>query len=151
MQKLFFALAAALCVAASASAQVQVSDAWVRATVPQQQASGAFMTLRSPGAVRLVEVRTPSAARVELHQMAMQGQMMAMRQVDDIALPANTPVALASGGYHVMLMELKRQLKAGDTVELSLVFEGKDKHRETVLVKAPVKPITYAPPASAHQ
>lgn len=151
MKKLFFALAAATCVSASAFAQVQVSDAWVRATVPQQQASGAFMTLRSPGAVRLVEVHSPSAARVELHQMAMQGDRMAMRQVDQIALPANTVLALASGGYHVMLMDLQRQLKAGETVELSLVFEGKDKHRETVLVKAPVKPLTYAPAASAHQ
>jgi copper(I)-binding protein len=70
---------------------------------------------------------------------------MKMSAVDGIDLPAGKPVALASGGYHVMLMQLKRQMKEGDTVPLTLVVQKKDKKLETVEVKALVKPLTYAP------
>ena len=78
--------------------------------------------------------------------MEMQGQMMKMRQVDGVELPAGVPVNLASGGYHVMLMDLKGQLKAGDTVALTLVVQGKDNKRETIALKVPVKPLGYAAP-----
>ena len=69
---------------------------------------------------------------------------MTMREVDAIDLPAGVMVNLASGGYHVMLSGLKRQLKEGDVVPLSLVVERKKGRRETVAVNATVKPLTYA-------
>jgi copper(I)-binding protein len=72
---------------------------------------------------------------------------MNMEAVDGIDLPAGKPVALASGGYHVMLMQLKRQLKDGETVPLTLVFRGKDKKLESMEVQVPVKPLTYTPAA----
>ncbi|HZX28997.1 MAG TPA: copper chaperone PCu(A)C [Telluria sp.] len=142
-QLLRAALAATLALAAAgASAQVTIKNAWIRATVPVQKATGAFMQITSAQDARLVAVTTPVAGLVELHQMDMKGGMMNMRHVESIDLPAGKPVELASGGYHVMLLELKRQMKAGDTVPLTLVVENKDRKRSTVAVTATVKPLT---------
>jgi len=67
--------------------------------------------------------------------------VMKMRAVPMLELPAGKAVELKPGGYHVMLLDLKQQLRNGDTVPLSLVVEGKDGQRETVEIKAPVKPL----------
>lgn len=135
------ALAAALLAVASAHAQVTVKDAWVRATVPQQKATGAFMQLQSAQDARLVSVSTPLTASAEVHEMALQDNVMRMRPMPALDLPAGKPVELKPGGYHVMLMDLKQQVKEGDTVPLTLVFEGKDGKRQTVQVQAPVRPL----------
>ena len=146
MKKQFFAFAVSIAMAASAAAQVTVRDPWIRATVPAAQATGAFMELVSAQDARLVDVSTPVAGIVEIHQMSMKDDRMMMSAVDSIDLPAGKPVALASGGYHIMMMDLKRQMKAGETVPMTLVFEKKDKKRETVEVQVSVKPLTYSPP-----
>jgi copper(I)-binding protein len=127
-----------LCAAAAVQAQTQisVSDAWVRATVPQQKATGAFMQLTSQQDARLVEVRSPIAGSVELHQMSMTDNVMKMRQIDGLDLPAGQGVGLKPGGYHVMLFDLKAPVKAGDKVPLTLVVEGKGKERSTIEVVA---------------
>jgi copper(I)-binding protein len=145
MNKLAFALIASIGFvhAAQAAAPLTVSAAWVRATVPQQKSSGAFMLLQSPVDARLVAVSTP-VGDAELHQMEMKGDMMKMQQVDAIELPAGKTVSLASGGYHVMLVNLKHQLKAGDSVALTLVVEGRDKKRSSTTVQVPVKPLTHS-------
>ena len=149
MIKHLLALIASITLASAAFAQTTVSNPWVRATVPQQTASGAFMQVRSADSARLVAVSSPVAASVQLHKMEMNGQMMKMREVDSIDLPAGATVNLASGGYHVMLFGLKRQLKEGDAVPLTLVIERKKGKRETIAVNAPVKPLTYAGAPSA--
>jgi copper(I)-binding protein len=131
--------------AACAQAQVTVKDPWARATVPAAKASGAFMQLQSAQDARLVEVRSSVAAVAEIHQMAMENNMMKMQLVDGIDLPAGKTVELASGGYHIMLMQLKRQLKDGETVPLTLVVQKKDKKLETIEVNVPVRPISYVP------
>lgn len=136
--------AALLAVAGPVLAQVTVTAPWVRATVAQQSSTGAFMQLKSPKAVKLVSVSTPVAGIVEVHEMAMDGQIMRMRAVPALDLPADKTVELKPGGYHVMLMDLKGQVKAGDTVPMTLVFEGADQKRETVQVKATVKPLGAA-------
>src|SRR5450830_471477 len=116
-----FLAAAALSTGALAqSLQVSVTDPWVRATVPQQKSAGAFMRLQSPAPARLVGVSTPVAGRAEIHEMAMENNTMRMRQVDGIDLPAGQAVNLASGGYHLMFFDLKRQLKEGETVPVTL-------------------------------
>jgi copper(I)-binding protein len=138
------ALAAAGLFATAALAQVTVTEPWVRATVPAQKSSGAFMQLRSPKDARLVAVRTPVAGNAELHQMEMQGQSMKMRPVDAIQLPAGQVVNLASGGYHVMLFDLKRQLKEGEAVPLTLVVEDAQHKRSDVNVTMQVKPLGYS-------
>ena len=151
MTRLLSLLAAAL-FSTGALAQVTVLEPWVRATVPQQKAAGAFMRVQSATAARLVGVSTPAAGRAELHEMAMENNTMRMRQVDAIDLPAGKPVDLASGGYHVMFFDLKRQLKEGETVPVTLVVEDAAKKKSSVTVEAKVQPMSYvAPKAGGHQ
>jgi periplasmic copper chaperone A len=151
MTRLLSLLAAAL-FSTGALAQVTVLEPWVRATVPQQKAAGAFMRVQSATAARLVGVSTPAAGRAELHEMAMENNTMRMRQVDAIELPAGKPVNLASGGYHVMFFDLKRQLKEGETVPVTLVVEDAAKKKSSVTVEAKVQPMSYvAPKAGGHQ
>jgi len=129
----------ALATAGVAWSQTTVKDPWVRGTVAQQKASGAFMQITSAQGGKLVSASSPVAGVVEVHEMAMEGDVMKMRAVESLELPAGKTVEFKSGGYHVMLMDLKQQLKAGDTVPLTLVVEGKDGKRETIEVKAPVR------------
>jgi copper(I)-binding protein len=149
MTRLLSLLAAAL-FSTGALAQVTILDPWVRATVPQQKAAGAFMRVQSATAQRLVGVSSPVAGRAELHEMAMENNTMRMRQVDAIDLPAGKPVNLAAGGYHVMFFDLKRQLKEGETVPVTLVLQDGAK-KSSVTVEAQVKPMTWVAPAPAHQ
>ena len=134
-------VAAAVLAAGAASAQTTVRDAWVRGTVAQQLGTGAFMTLVSARGGRLVAVQTPLARAAELHAMEMQGDVMAMRAIDSLELPAGRPVQLKPGGHHLMLLGLTQQLRPGDTVPLTLIIEGQDGRRETIELKAPVKPL----------
>lgn len=134
----------------SALAQVNVADPWVRATVPQQKATGAFMSITAPQGARLVEAKSPVAGIVEIHEMAMENNVMKMRAVSGLDLPAGKPVELKPGGYHVMLMDLKQQMKDGQTVPITLVVEGSDKKRSTVEIKAVVRPLTSDGKKSSH-
>jgi hypothetical protein len=134
----------------TAQAQVKINDAWVRATVPQQKATGAFMQITAAQDSRLVEVRSPAAATVELHQMEMKDQVMKMRTVGVLDLPAGKLIELKPGGYHVMLIDLKTQVKDGDMIPITLVIENKDKKRETVEIKALAKPLNQGGNAMQH-
>jgi copper(I)-binding protein len=128
---------ASLTLAGSALAQVDVSQAWVRATVAQQKATGAFLQLKAKRDSRLVEAHSKVAGVVEVHEMAMDGSTMKMRAVPALELPAGQLVELKPGGLHVMLMDLKQPIKAGDKLALTLVFEDKaSKQRESVEVQA---------------
>ena len=150
MIKHLLALCAAASLSTAAMAQVTASDAWVRATVPVQKTAGAFMSLQSVKAVRVVGASSPVAGTVELHQMAMQGDTMKMKAVDAIDLPAGTKVDLAKAGYHFMFLGLKGQLKDGDTVPVTLTVEDAAKKRDTVTVNVPVKPMGYSAPGGMH-
>lgn len=122
-----------------ACAQTSVKDAWVRATVAQQKATGAFMQLRSVKGGKLISAQSPVAGSVEIHEMAMDGDLMKMRAVAGVDLPAGTAVELKPGSYHMMMLDLKHQLKEGDNVQLTLVIDANDGKREKVEVTAPVK------------
>ena len=148
MKSLPFLIAGTFLVTGVAQAQVSIDDAWVRATVPQQKATGAFMRLTANRDTRLVSASSPTSPVVEVHEMALQDNVMRMRQVPGVDLPAGKTVELKPGGYHVMLMDLKQQLKPGDTVPLTLVVEGKDGKKDTLEIKAPVKALNA--PAGAH-
>lgn len=143
---LMLALGAAL----PAAAQLAVRDAWLRATVPAQTVAGAFMQLTSSVDTRLIEASSPAARVVEIHEMAMEGNMMKMRQIPGLDLPAGKPVMLRPGGYHLMLIDLKGQLKDGEAVPFTLVIQGRDGRRETVEIRAQVRPITAMGPAPGH-
>ncbi len=136
--------------ASTTNAQVTVKDAWVRATVPQQQATGAFMQLSAAKDSKLVSASSPLTPVMEVHEMAMQDNVMRMRQIPAVELPAGKAVDLKPGGYHVMLLDLKQQVKEGDTVPITLVFEGKDGKRESMEIKAPVRALNAAAKPAAH-
>ena len=141
------ALAASLLVSAAAQT-VQIKDAWVRTAVPGQMATGAFMKITARENTKLVSATSPVAGVAQVHEMKMEGDVMKMRAVvGGLDLPAGKTVELKPGGLHVMLMGLKSQVKAGDKVPLTLVFEGKDKKRETVLVQAEVRQLGAMPDA----
>jgi copper(I)-binding protein len=125
-----------------AAQSVEVKGAWIRGTVSGQKGTGAFMELTSRQAARLVAAASPAAGAVEIHSMKMEGGVMKMFAVDGVNLPANQTVKLAPGGYHVMLMDLKQTLKAGDRVPLKLTFEMADKKRETVDLSVEVRAVT---------
>lgn len=132
-------LVLALLAAAAAQAQIQVHDAWVRASVPQQKATGAFMRLQSAQGARLVGVSSPVAPLAEVHEMAVQDGVMRMRAVPALALPAGQVVELKPGGYHVMLMDLPQPLQEGQQVPLTLQFEHADGRRESLQLQAEVR------------
>lgn len=151
MNKLISALLASLALTGITHAQsVTVTTPWVRATATQQKATGAFMQLKAAADARLVEVRSATAGVVEIHEMAMEGDMMKMRAVTGLDLPAGKLVELKPGGYHVMLMDLKQPIKAGDAVPLTLVVETRDKKRETIEVSATAQAMGAAMPAKGH-
>jgi len=133
------------CLAASASAQVAVSNAWVRATVPGQPGTGMFGTLTAKQDSKLVSASSPVAASVEVHEMKMDGDVMRMRAIPSLALPAGQAVALKPGSYHVMLMGLKNPLPDGSPVPLKLVVEDANKKQTTIDLKVPVKKGAPAP------
>jgi len=140
------ALILSLALSGVAHAQVAVDAPWVRATVPQQTATGAFMRLTASRDLRLIGARSDIAQNTEVHEMAMQGQMMRMREVAAVPLPRGQAVALAPGGYHVMLIGLNRPLSAGEQVTLTLTFEDAAGKRSEQTVQAPVRPLGAGAP-----
>ncbi len=146
--KLSILLAALSLLATAAMAQTQVRDPWVRGTVPNQKATGVFAHISSSKGGRLVSAQSPAAGKTEIHTMELEGNVARMRQIPALDLPAGQDVVLKPGGYHIMLIDLKQQLKPGDQVPLTLVIEGSGGQRETLQVMAPVRPLASGPMAS---
>ncbi|MCS6766425.1 MAG: copper chaperone PCu(A)C [Candidatus Protistobacter heckmanni] len=101
---------------------VQAAGVWIRGTVPGQDSTGAFLTLTAKDGAALVGVSTPAAGSAEIHEMKMEGSTMRMRAVKQVELPAGQAVEFKPGGYHIMLLDLKRELKAGEKIPLTLSF-----------------------------
>ena len=122
MKKMFCLLAL---VASPALAQVGIDQAWMRATAPGARVAGGFMTLHNKGQApdRLVAASSPVAERVELHTHVKEGSVMKMRQVPGVDVPANGRVVLKPGGAHLMFVNIKRPIKQGENVPVTLEFE----------------------------
>ena len=135
----------AVVLAAGAQAQtVEVKNAWVRATVQGQKATGAFMQITAQAVSTLVSVSTPVAAVAELHEMKMDGDVMRMRPLTKgLELPAGKAVQLQPGGYHLMLMELKLPLQKDTTIPLTLTLRDSKGVQSTQELRVPV--LTAAP------
>ena len=144
---------------AQGTAPVAVEGAWARASVQGQTASGAFMRLTAPEATRLVRIESPVAGVAEVHEMKMDGNVMKMRALPGLDLPAGQAVELKPGGYHLMLMDLKAPLATGASVPLTLVFQDARGMQSQQQVQLPVAtsapggqagPGAHAAPAHAH-
>ena len=117
---------------------IDIGHPHARPTNAGQQVGAGYLKLSNQGAAdRLLSATSPAAASVELHSMSMEGDVMKMRQVDAIDLPAGQTVELKPGGYHLMLMGLKTPLKAGDKLPLTLKFEKAGEVVVTVNVEHP--------------
>jgi len=145
MHKTILAGAAALLFAAQAYAgDVTVSDVWARATVPGQQVGMVGLVITSQKDARIVEVRSPVSASAEIHTMTMDNGVMKMRQIEFLPLPAKQPVTLGPGGDHLMLIDLKQALTAGDTAPLTVTVQFADKSTEMISMKALIRPLAAA-------
>ena len=141
---LLFALAAltsgAAC-AQTADPAINIKDAWVRTSVPGQRATGAFMKITAKEGTRLVGASTPAAGVAEVHEMKMDGDVMKMRAVPALELPAGKTVELKPGGYHVMLMDLKAALPKDSTVPITLLFKDAKGVESRMELKLPVSAV----------
>lgn len=110
---------------AQPAAPVRAGQPWARATAPQQEIGAAYVTLTSRAGDRLLGASSPLAGRAEVHSMRMDGAVMQMREMGDgLPLPAGQPVVLAPGGYHIMLVNLTRPLRAGESIPVQLRFQN---------------------------
>lgn len=118
---------------------LMIHEPYVRATPPNAPTSAAFMHIMngSDKDRAIVSATTPAAGRVELHTVITEGEVMKMRQVNTIEIPANGDVSLKPGGLHIMLFDLKQALKEGESVDINLTFANGDKKT----VKAPIKKV----------
>lgn len=127
-----------MCWTSACSAQVTVSAAWVRATAPGQTVAGAYMKIVSASTAFLVGASSPVAKTVELHQMSLENNVMKMRALPRLELPAGAAVELKPGSYHFMLTDVAHPLMKGERVLLKLTVEDPGGRRYTVDVKAAV-------------
>ena len=117
--------------------QIDVKDAWARATPGKAENGAAYVTIVSPTADRLVSVSSPAAKKAGLHTMTMDGGVMKMRPLAGVDVPANEPVTLKPGGMHIMLQGLSEPLQAGKSFPLTLTFEKAGQREVEVAVEKP--------------
>ena len=127
------------------NAQTVVDDAWVRATVAGQPSTGAFMHITASSDSKLVEVQSPAAKTVQIHESKMENDVMSMQPVASVPLPAGKSVAIVPEGYHVMLIDLVGQIKVGDQVPLTLIVEDSKGVKESIEVKAQARALNSMP------
>jgi copper(I)-binding protein len=115
--------------AGTAAEEIQVVDPWAREVPPNMTTSAGFLTMKNSGSVehRLVAAKSPDAGMVELHTHINDNGVMRMRPVKEMPIPAGGSTELKPGGLHLMLMKLKKQLKAGEKIPITLVFEDGSK------------------------
>jgi hypothetical protein len=135
-------LAAWFSVAQAVAGEVTVSQAWARATAPGQDAGVVALHITSQQDASIIAVSSPVSNSAEIHSMVHENGMMKMRAMDSLALKAKQEVVLGDGGNHLMLIGLKKPLKAGETVMLTVTVQFADKRKEQIEVKAKVKPLT---------
>jgi len=104
---------------------LKIENPQARATVPAQNMSGGFMKIEndSTAADKLISASSSVSKSMELHTMSMDNNVMRMREVKSIDLPAKSKVELRPGGLHLMFIDLNKQLKAGDIIPVKLKFE----------------------------
>jgi copper(I)-binding protein len=118
----------------STAAKVEVTKAWARATPGKSTIGAAYATVTAPAGDRLIAASTPVAGAAQIHEHSMENGIMKMRQVDAVPLPAGQPVTLSPGGYHIMLVDLKAPLVAGQSFPLTLTFEKAGTVETTVMI-----------------
>lgn len=117
-----------------------VSGAWARATVPGQSVGAVYMKIDSPVAVTLVGIESDVSRSAEIHSMRHQNGVMQMRAQKQLDVPAGQSIDLAPGGTHLMLLGLKKPLKAGEWLQLQVTFVDVADVKTIVPVSVPIRP-----------
>ena len=147
----FALLMASLTLSLPAQAEsARVEGAWARSTVTGQQSGGAFMVISSERNAMLIGAETPAARQVEIHEMKSEGGVMKMRPVSKLELPAGKSVELKPGGYHLMLIGLKKPLQAGDKLPITLKLKREDQTISRIEVSAEVRAASVATDHAGH-
>jgi copper(I)-binding protein len=105
---------------------INISAPFSRATLPNAPVGGGYLTIENTGTEddRLVSATSPVAGETQIHEMAMEGDVMKMRHLEDgLVIPAGQTITLAPGGLHIMLMNLEGKLVEGETITITLTFE----------------------------
>jgi len=134
-------LLAMLAAAPAYADEVKVTKAWTRATAPGQDSASVQMTITSRKDATLIGVASGSAQSGEIHSMVMEGGMMKMRAMESLPLPAKTAVTLGEDGNHMMLIGLRKPLKAGRKLPFALTVKFADGKTEVIRVLAVIKPL----------
>ena len=121
---------------------IEVKDAWARATAPGQAHGSVAVVITSKKNARLIAVKSAIAESAEIHTMSMDNGVMQMRQLDYLELPATQAVTLGPGGNHLMLFGLRHPLKAGTTLPLTLTVQYADKRTKDIKIKAQIRSLT---------
>ena len=124
-------------IAAVFGADVEIDGAYARASIPNVPNSAAFFVIKnnSDKDIAITSANSDVAEKNELHTHIKENQMLKMMKIEKLVVPAKSSLELKSGGDHVMLMGLKKELKAGDEISLELSFSDGDKKS----IKVPVK------------
>jgi copper(I)-binding protein len=142
MKKILCACVLAMFAVSQAYAdEVKVTKAWTRASAPGQDSASVQLTITSKKDATLIGVESGSAQSGEIHSMVMEGNMMKMRALESLPLPAKTPVTLGADGNHLMLIGLKNPLKAGHKLPFALTVKFADGHTSVIRVLAVIKPL----------
>lgn len=142
-----YLLIALLTLSMNAIAEVKIEAPWIRSTQPGQQVAGGYMTITSDTEKQLVGGVSALAEAVEVHEMRMQGDIMKMRRLDKITIKPGEPLVLKPGGYHLMLTNIRKQMKDGDHIPITLKFANTDGTESQIYVVVPVKD----PGSDSHQ
>jgi copper(I)-binding protein len=134
-----FFIIALMASCAQADSGVVISNAWVRASAPGQEVGAAYMTLQSAHGTALIKTESTAAGSVEIHSMTMDNGVMKMRRMDTLPLSAGKPAKLEPGGFHLMLFDLKKPLKAGEQVKFTLHFKDSTGKVSEMKLSAPIK------------
>ncbi len=119
--------------------QISVTGVWTRASAPGQKVAGIYFDIVSPVDARLVGVDAAIARVAEFHLMSVENGTMRMRAVLAVDLPAGKAISLKPGGYHVMLFDLERSLRAGERIPIQLSVEDAGGRRTRLKVDAEVR------------
>lgn len=129
----------ALVISTAVQASVTITDAWVKPTAPGQRVAGVYLQIVSTEDAKLIGATSSIAETAEIHKMSMHEDIMRMRRLEAIELPAGKKVELKPGGYHIMLFGIENQIKNGDVVLLELVISNKNGEQEQIHLKAVAK------------
>lgn len=142
MKRIFcMGLLALLTLSQAYADEVTVSKAWVRATAPGQDTASVQLNITSKKDATLIRVASGSAQSGEIHSMAMEGDVMKMRILEELPLPAKTPVSLGADGNHLMLLGLKKPLIAGRKLPFALTVKFANGKKTIIRALAVVKPL----------